>query len=167
MTTMMHPAAHQALVQGRQAMAGLYTDRVEVTRYAVEGDDGYVADVDRAMDPETFQRAPQGRVVVYRGPGRLQVKADINSNVVEATAGDREATYLTAQLQTPVEASELAAFPDRASFVGDPALIDVDYTLRIVSAPFDSSLPGRLFKVAGPYHKSQGVYRRFRLNEAV
>lgn len=156
-----------AVMRGREKMRGLYTDRCEVTREAIDGDDEYVAEEDREMDPSTMQYPPQGRVVVYRGPCRLQVKVDINSNVVEAVAGDREATYLTGQFQVPVEKAELEGYADSDDFDGDPALIDVDHVAEILLAPFDSALPDRKFTVKGPYHKSQQTYRRFRVNEAV
>lgn len=168
----MRPGAHAAIIRGRRAMVGIHSDRCEVTRDAVPGDTGYVAPELRVPDPVTFQVPPQGRVVVYKGPCRVQVKADINSNVVAVVSGERDASYLTAQLQTPVEVEELAMFPDHGTFdgtgfIGAPGLIDVNYVARIMSAPYDSALEGRLFGIKGPFHKSQGVYRRFRLNEAV
>jgi hypothetical protein len=101
------------------------------------------------------------RETVYEGPCRIQVKADINSNVVETTAGEREWTYLTAQLQLPVDTT------DARIVSGTPALVAVDHIVEMLTAPYSPSLPGRIFNIQGPYHKSQAVYLRFRLRENV
>lgn len=92
------------------------------------------------------------RVTVYEGVCRFQVKADINSNVVETTAGEREWTYLTAQLQVPVEGT---------------GHIPIDAVAECLTAEYDDSLPGRVFNIQGTYHKSQPVIRRFRVREVV
>ena len=97
-----------AIMRGRAAMREMYTDRCHVTREAQPGDADYLPDEDRQLDPVTRQRPPQARVTVYRGPCRMQVKVDINSNVVTAVSGEREQTYLTGQMQVPVEAAELS-----------------------------------------------------------
>jgi len=91
-------------------------------------------------------------ITLYEGKCRLQVKADINSNVVETTAGEREWTYLTAQLQLPVQGTEA---------------IPIDATAEMLTSRFDESLPGRVFNIQGTYHKSQPVIRRFRVREVV
>jgi hypothetical protein len=102
---------------------------------------------------------PPARVVVYEGPCRIQVKADINSNVVETTAGEREWTYTTSQLQLPV------MNPPEA--IGDVGDVDVDHVAEILTAEYDPALVGRLFNIKAPYGKSQAVYRRMRVNEVV
>jgi hypothetical protein len=142
MTTLLH-GADRAIARGRAAMVGLYTDRCLVNRDAV-----------------------------VKGPCRMQVKVDINSNVVSVVTGEREATYLTGQMQVPVEVEELTQFSDRdtfdgTGFLGNPGLIDVNSTALWMVCPYDSMMVGREFRIAGPYHKSQAVYRRFRVNEAV
>jgi hypothetical protein len=88
-----------------------------------------------------------------------EVKADINSNVVETTAGEREWTYLTAQLQLPVHTPEGAT--------GSVDDIDVDYVCEILASPHSPSLVGSLFNIQGTYHKSQAVYSRYRVREVV
>lgn len=122
----------------------------------------------RVLDEETGQYVDPARIIIY-GPGavdpttgdplpeqsgkcRLQVKADINSNVVETTAGEREWTYLTAQLQVPVAGT---------------GHIPIDAVAEMLTAAFDDSLPGRKFNIQGTYHKSKPVIRRFRVREAV
>jgi hypothetical protein len=169
MTTLLH-GADRAIARGRAAMVGLYTDRCLVTRDAVVGEPEYVTN--RAPDPVTLQIPGQGQVTVYKGPCRMQVKVDINSNVVSVVTGEREATYLTGQMQVPVEVEELTQFSDRdtfdgTGFLGNPGLIDVNSTALWMVCPYDSMMVGREFRIAGPYHKSQAVYRRFRVNEAV
>lgn len=151
-----------AIARGRAAMAGMYTDRCRISRLAVPGEDEYVAQV---LDRATGKYPDPGRVTVYQGPCRMQVKADINSNVVETTAGEREFTYLTSQLQIPVTAAE-ALLIDAAA-TGDPADVETDNVVDYLDAKYDTSLIGRQFQLAGPYRKSHAVYRRFRVKEPV
>jgi hypothetical protein len=99
-----------------------------------------------------YDTPPGRRKTIYEGKCRFQVKADINSNVVETTAGDREWTYLTSQLQLPVEGT---------------GHIPIDATAECLTSEHDESLPGRLFNIQGTYHKSQPVIRRFRTREVV
>lgn len=143
------------LAAGREAWLGLATDTCRVTRTAKAGDDEYVAQV---MDPVTRRYPTQGRVTVYEGPCRVQVKVDINSNVVETTAGDREATYYVGQLQVPV------VTPDDAT--GSVDDIDVDFIAEILTAPEAPSLSGSQFNIHGSIsHKSHAVYTRWRIRE--
>lgn len=141
---------------GQAAFLALCTDTVRITRVATPSDPEYV---ERVIDEETMQYPEQGKVTVYEGPARLQVKADINSNVVETTAGEREWTYLTAQLQLPVHTPTGA--------IGDVKAVKVDDTAEILASPESPASVGRLFSIKGPYHKSHAVYLRFRVTEAV
>lgn len=104
--------------------------------------------------------APPARVVVYEGRARLQVKADINSNVVETTAGDREATYLTATLQLPIDAPA-------DTVEGTPGAVRPDHIAECLTCPTDSTMVGRLWNIQGIYHKSQATHRRFRVREVI
>lgn len=139
------------LAAGRQVWLNeLATDTCRITKPG--------APTRGAMDPDTLQYPDEAeRVLVYQGPCRFQVKVDINSNVVETTAGDREWTYLTDQLQLPVETPPGA--------LGDVADVDVDHVCEALTAPFDSTLVGAKFNIAGPFRKSQTVYRRLRIRE--
>ena len=140
------------IAQGRSEMDGMFTDRCRITRPGPGGRG--------PLNPATgVYDQPGERVTVYEGRCRLQVKADINSNVVETTAGDREWTYLTAQLQLPSE-----THPDD---IGDVDAVDVDQICDWLEAPFSPSLVGTRFNIQGPYHKSQAVYLRFRVRELV
>lgn len=144
------------LAQGQAAWLAIATDTCRVTRAAVDGDAEYV---EQTLDEDTLQYPDQGRVTVYEGPCRVQVKADINSNVVETTAGEREWTYLTAQLQVPVHTP--------ATATGSVDDIDVDHVAEIIASPHSPSLVGSLFNIQGTYHKSQAVYLRFRVREVI
>lgn len=138
------------LAAGRSAFADLLTDTCRITKPGAG---------DRVFDENTGQYTDPARATVYEGPCRIQVKADINSNVVETTAGEREWTYLTAHLQLPVDT------PTGAT--GDVSEVDVDHVCEILSAPYSPSLVGSLFNIQGTYHKSQAVYLRFRVRENV
>lgn len=131
------------VLSARAAAEGLMTDVCRITR---TGDGAPV------FDEDTGQYVAPADVLVYEGPCRLQVKADINSNVIETTAGEREWTYLTAQLQVPVEGTET---------------VRVDNVAEIVECAFDQALVGRRMNVQGIYHKSQAGYRRLRVREVV
>lgn len=140
------------LARGRRAAEKLMVDTCRITKPGVGGRG--------AMNEATGQYDDEAaRVVVYEGPCRIQVKADINSNVVETTAGDREWTYLTAQMQLPVET------PTGAT--GDVADVDVDHICEVLTAPFDATLVGVLLNIQGTYHKTHAVYRRFRVREVI
>jgi hypothetical protein len=147
------------LDEGRREFRGMCTDVLRITRNGAGG---------RGAFNETtgqYDAAP-ARVVVYEGPGRVQVKADINSNVVETTAGDREFTYLTDQLQLPAEFPPYTDWYD-GTVVGSPFEVDVDNVVEILAAPYAPSMVGSKLNVAGPYNKSQAVYLRFRVREPV
>lgn len=119
------------------------------------------------INPVTLEYdQPPARVVVYQGRCRIQVKADINSNVVETTAGDREATYQTFTLGVPITAVP-AAPGDPFETVGTPEAVRPDYIAEIIHAPNDPSLLGRLFNIQGMYHKSQASHRRWRVRQVV
>lgn len=140
------------LAAGREAFNDLLTDTCRVTKAGTGT---------RTFNETSGQyETTSGRVTVYEGPSRIQVKTDINSNVVEATAGEREWTYLTGQLQVPVET------PDGA--VGNVAAIDVDHVCEVLSSPMDPSMEGSEFNVQGRIGpKSHEVYRRYRLKQVV
>lgn len=151
----------EELAEDRAEFLTLCSDTLRITRAAKPGDTEYVDTSD--IDEDTLQYPEQGRVVIYEGPGRLQVKVDINSNVVEVGSVDREAIYLTAQLQLPVEPP--TAHPLYVE--GDPAEVDVNQVCEVLAAPHQPSLVGVTVGVAGPYHKSQATYLRFRVKEPV
>ncbi len=136
----------QELAEDRADFAELLSDACIITKPGepVPGVDYFNNDTGQYDYPD--------RVVVYEGPCRLQVKVDINSNVVETTAGEKEWTYLTSQLQLPVIGSEL---------------VDVDHVCEITASEYDEALIGVLLNITGPYRKTVATYRRFRVRELV
>lgn len=141
------------LTEGQAAWLAIATDWCRITKPGPGGKGTF--------NQATGKYDTPARVTVYEGPCRIQVKADINSNVVETTAGEREWTYLTAQLQVPV------ITPVRDDVIGSVNDIDVDQVCEIVTAPHSPTLVGTLHNLQGTYHKSQAVYSRYRLREVV
>lgn len=115
-------------------------------------------DGEPVRDEETGQITRPDRVVVYEGRCRFQVKADINSNVVETTAGDREWTYFTSTLQVPIARVDLTGS-------GDPGAVRPDDVATAVTVPGDPSMDGREFNIQGMVFKSQATHRRLRIRE--
>jgi len=142
----------RTVLEGRAEMESLMLDRCRITK----PDPDAPAPV---LDESTGQYPPVPRIVVYEGKCRIQVKADINSNVVETTAGEREWTYLTMTLQLPVEPGP--------GDIGSSSNVRPDNIAEMLSCPTDASLEGRLMNVQGLYHKSQATHRRFRVKELI
>lgn len=150
----------EELDEDRADFLTLCSDTIRVTRNATPDDVEWVPHV---MDPVTLHYPAPGKVVIYEGPARIQVKVDVNSNVVETTAGDREWTYLTAQMQFPVDTPT-----DHERYVsGDVGDIRPDNVAEALLCPFDTTIVGRVFNIQGIYHKSQATYRRFRAREVI
>lgn len=149
-------SAITTVLQGRRKMLALMIDRVQVIR--PDPDAGAPA-----MDPATGQYVAGATVVIYEGPGRIQVRADINSNAVEAVVGEREATYRTATLQLPVNREGLPK-----GSVGDPSVIEPDDEAIIVRCPLDPAMQGRHLNLqADTKGKTHATHRRFRTRELV
>ena len=146
----------RTLEDGRAEFESLLTDTCRITRAAEE-----TPAEKRARFNETTKKYedPPPRVTIYEGPCRVQVKVDVNSNVVETTAGEREWTYLTAHLQLPVD------HPAGAS--GDVNAIEVDDVCEILTAPYSPTLVGAQLNIQSTYHKSHAVYTRYRVREVI
>ena len=148
------------LAEDRTEFLTLCSDTVRITRAARTTDPGYTPPV---FNEDTGQYDEPARVTVYEGPGRLQVKVDINSNVVESTGGERDGIYLTEQLQLPTSAPT-----HHARYVtGDPAEVDVNNICVLLASPHQPGLVGVTVNVAGPFRKSQATYLRFRVKDPV
>lgn len=143
-------SAESALLAGRAAIEALMVDTCMVSRPG-EGIPSWNEDTGQYETPE--------RVPVYVGPCRLQVRADINSNLVETTAGDRESTYLTATLILPI------TVPPEG--FGSSADIRPDDVATYLTAQDDPTMVDREFNVQGLHHKSQATARRFRVREVI
>lgn len=138
------------LNEGRDAIEAIMTDRCRITKPGVGA---------KVFNETTGQYDEPPRVVVYEGKCRIQVKADINSNLVETTSGDHEWTYLTATLQIPIYAG--------AADTGDPGDVRPDNVAEMLSVAADDTLIGRVFNIQGIYHKSHATHRRWRIREVV
>lgn len=142
------------LAEDRALADTLMTDTCRITRHARPGDPEYV-DTSQ-LDEETGQYPERGVVTVYQGPCRVQVKVDINSNLVESTAGEREWTYVTAQLQLPVITPTAAT--------GSVNDVDVDHVCDVLTSEHSPRLVGLRANIQGQIGpKSHEVYLRFRL----
>lgn len=144
MTDLFTPAE---LAEDRALADTLMTDTCLITKPG-EGE--------RVFNEETGQYTDPPRITVYQGPCRVQVKVDINSNLVESTAGEREWTYVTAQLQLPVVTP--------ASATGSVNDVDVDHVCDVLTSEHSPRLVGLEANIQGQIGpKSHEVYLRFRL----
>lgn len=110
-----------------------------------------------AFDETTLQYANDSaddghRDVIYEGPCKIQIRADINANIVEPVEVEREWAYETSQLKLPLEAS-----------VG----VRVDDIATMLTAPYDASLVGRMFNIHSVDRKSIASVRKCKIREAV
>lgn len=132
-------------------------DRGRVTRKLLPSDPGYVQPV---FNEATGQYDDGPPAVIYEGRCRIQVRADINSNAVEAVVGEHEWTYRTSTAQFPMFAG-----PDD---VGDPSTIRSDDTLTIVASPLDAARVSAVLNLqADTKSKTLASHRRFRAKEVL
>jgi hypothetical protein len=141
------------LAEGRAAFLVIATDTVLVTR----------ADPTAPLPPlnPDGTRPPRTQKTVYQGPGRIQVRSDVNSNVVDVSIGGQsvENSYQTATVQIPVETP--------AGATGSTANVRVDDTVKMISSTHDPELNNRLWQVRALGNKSHATSRRIRVTEAV
>jgi hypothetical protein len=144
------------IAEGRAMAESMMVDRYRVTR---------PGDGPRVFDNATGQYTGPEPVVVYEGRGWMQVRADINSNAVEATTGDHEFTYRTATLQLPMSPGDDAqGRPD----TGDPADIVTDCVVTILESPYDPSRVGRVLNLhADTKQKTHASCRKFSVREVL
>lgn len=148
---MPNPAEVEAeLAEGRAAAFALMTDTCKITKPGVGKG---------PFNETTGTYDPPAPVTVYQGPCLLQIRADVNSNVVEVTAGEREWAYQTAILSIPIFAP--------AGATGDPAAVRVDMTAEYLTAPDDPSLAGREFRIKATLVKTRASARRLRVTQTV
>lgn len=154
MAVSLDAALQQLSIAGQNSSAEQFVDTCEIVRVSRnKGTRNKVTgQYDDPPDPE----------VIYRGPCRMQVRADINSNVVETTAGDHEWVYLTSQVQLPLG-------KDPRIEVGSSGAVRTDDVCEWLTAgkSSDQDMVGRKFNIAGPFHKTHASKRRFRVRELV
>lgn len=110
------------------------------------------------FNESTLQYDPPPPEVIYEGPCRVQVRADINSNAVEAVVAEHEWTYRTGTLQLPITAP--------ADAVGSTANVRPDDTAEILTCPLDVEMAGRQLNLqADTKGKTMASCRRFRTRE--
>lgn len=140
------------LDEGRAAWLAMATDTCRITKPGAAGK-GDLNETTGQYDTEAAE------VVVYQGPCRMQIRADVNSNVVEVNVGEKEWAYQTSILALPVLA------PTGAT--GDPAAVRVDHKVEYLTCPADPGMVGRVFQIRALMHKSHMTSRRLRVAEPV
>jgi hypothetical protein len=99
------------------------------------------------------------RDLIYEGPCKIQIRADINSNIVEPIEVEREWGYETSTLAVPIETP--------AGAQGDTGKVRPDDIATMLTSQYDPALPGRVFNIHTSFHKSIATSRRFKLREPV
>lgn len=149
----MNPFLDDALAEARADMEDLMLDRVRITKPG-PGGDGNLNEATGKYD------SPAEPVVVYEGKARFQIRADINSNVVEPVVAEREWAYQTSTLQIPVEAD-----PDDETMIGNPAEVRAGMVVLCTHGEDDSTLEGRQYGIKAGHHKSQASCQRLPVKE--
>lgn len=129
-------------------------DRCRITRRSASKGD---------FNPDTGQYDTPEPVLVYEGRMKVQVRADINSNAVEAVVAEHEWTYRTATFIFPMFAGvDATGRPD----LGDPSRIRSDDMCEIVESPYDASRVGMVINLtADTKAKTWATSRKFRTKE--
>lgn len=153
-----------ATYRGRRAARRTFTDWCQVTRpVKTDVTDGDPDEPVLGPDGKYTQIEPPDDVpplLVYEGPFRIQVRADINANAYEAVVGEREGTIRTANVEFPVKT------PVEAK--GSTAAILADDILKIIRVPLDPALEGHVINLQADIKaKSQATKRRFRSREVI
>lgn len=138
------------LAEGRAAWLALATDTCRITKPGTGG----LGPINEATGQYDTEAAA---VVVYEGPCRVQIRADVNSNVVEVTVGEKEWAYQTSILALPVITP--------AGAIGDTADVRIDHTVTYLTCPADPGMVGRVFQIRALMHKSHMTSRRMRIAE--
>lgn len=111
------------------------------------------------MDPDTLQYPDAVTDLIYEGPCKIQIRADINSNIVEPVEVEREWGYETSTLVVPIETP--------AGAQGSTGDVRPDDVATMLTSTYDPSIPGRVFNIHTSFHKSIASSRRFKLREPV
>jgi hypothetical protein len=137
-------SAEAAVLAGRQSVERLMIDRCIIRRFAAG---------DRVWNEDTLQYDLGAGEIVYTGRCRVQVRADINSNAVEAVIADHEWTYRTATVQLPIEGTEGVVS---------------DCVLELTESPLDPARVGLVLNLqADSKSKTHATHRRFRAREVL
>lgn len=146
------------IAEGRALAQNELRDTCRIVRYPAPAAGG-VLDETTGQYPGQTQGIPTGATVIYEGPCRIQIRSDINANIVEPQELEREWAYQTSTLQLPIDA-------DDRIVTGASKEVRSNDVCEYLSSVYDPSLPGRLFNVQATTHKSVSAVRRFRIREA-
>lgn len=146
------------IAEGRAMAQAEMVDTCRIVRSAAVGSTGAI---DETTGKYPSQSIPlDDATVIYEGPCRLQIRSDINANIVEPQELEREWAYQTSTLQLPVDA-------DARIVSGASKDVQTSDVCLVLTARYDPSLPGRAFNVNATTHKTMSSVRRFRIREAV
>jgi hypothetical protein len=146
-----------SVARGRAMAQRQMVDTCKVVRYAPIAVGG---ELDEATGkyPQQTAGVPDNATVIYEGPCRIQIRSDINANIVEPQELDREWAYQTSTLQLPI------ADDDRI-VTGTSGDIQSNDVCVYLTSRYDPSLVGRLFNMQATTHKTMSSVRRFRIRE--
>lgn len=133
-------------------------DTCRVLRYPAPAAGGAL-DENTLQYPEQTKDIPVNATVIYEGPCRLQIRSDINANIVEPQELEREWAYQTSTLQVPVGDNDNIVSGASKDIVSNDVC-------EYLTSRYDPSLPGRLFNLQATTHKTTSSVRRFRIREA-
>lgn len=148
----------QDVAEGRAMAQAEMVDTCRVVRYPTPAAGGAL-DEDTLQYPGQTKDVPADATVIYEGPCRIQIRSDINANIVEPQELEREWAYQTSTLQLPVDT-------DDRIVTGASKDIESNDVCVYLTAMYDPSLPGRLFNMQATTHKTISSVRRFRIREA-
>lgn len=148
----------RAIAEGRALAQAQMVDTCRILRYPAPAAGG-VLDETTGQYPAQTTGVPADAPVIYEGPCRIQIRSDINANIVEPQELDREWAYQTSTLQLPFDTD------DRITR-GASADVEPNDVCLYLTSRHEPSLPGRLFNIQATTHKSMSSVRRFRIREA-
>lgn len=148
------------ITAGRLLAQGEMVDTCRIVRVPNVGQSG-------DLDEDTLQYPSQSVSLddltdddtVYEGPCRVQIRSDVNANIVEPQELEREWAYQTSTLQLPIGA-------DARIVRGASGAVQSNDVALILTSRYDPALPGRAFNVQAAQHKSTASHRKFRIREA-
>lgn len=150
--------SNREVAEGRAMAQAEMLDTCRIYRYPTPAAGG-VLDEDTGQYPGQTIDIPATATVIYEGPCRIQIRSDINTNIVEPQELDREWGYQTSTLQLPVDT-------DARIVTGASKDVQQGDVVKYLTSAFDPALPGRLFNVNATTHKTMSSHRKFRIREA-
>jgi hypothetical protein len=147
------------VAKGRARAQAEMVDTCKIVRYKSVSAGGQL-DEETLQYPDQSEDVPADATVIYEGPCRIQIRSDINANIVEPQELEREWAYQTSTLQLPIAA-------DTRIVTGTSGDVQSNDVCLYLTSRDDPSLPGRAFNVQATTHKTTASHRKFRIREAV